>query len=150
MTSRKEIFERVRKDRDGYIVVFTNGCFDLLHRGHLSLLKKCRDIAGSMGVVVVGVNSDESVRRLKGDSRPIQDQATRAAIVSSLIFVDYTIVFDEDTPHELIHEVRPNFVVKGGDYRPEDVVGSDVAHVIIHPLEEGYSTSELIRRIRNV
>jgi rfaE bifunctional protein nucleotidyltransferase chain/domain len=131
-------------------IVFTNGCFDILHAGHLDLLAK----AAAMGdVLVVGINSDDSVRRLKGPERPVNDEAFRARMLASLSMVDGVTIFDEDTPGELIASILPDILVKGGDYNPEDVVGGETVtghggRVEIVPLVEGYSTTDLIRRIR--
>lgn len=131
-------------------IVFTNGCFDILHAGHLDLLAK----AAAMGdVLVVGINSDDSVRRLKGPERPVNDEAFRARMLASLSMVDGVTIFDEDTPGDLIASILPDILVKGGDYNPEDVVGGETVtghggRVEIVPLVEGYSTTDLIRRIR--
>jgi len=133
---------RSQGDRIG----FANGCFDLLHPGHLHLL---RTAANSCDRLVVGINSDASVRRLKGESRPIQSDHERAAVMSSLPLVDGVAVFEEDTPLELITALQPDVIFKGGDYRPEDVVGGDVAaarggEVIIVPTHGNHSSSALI------
>ena len=131
-------------------IVFTNGCFDILHAGHLDLLSK----AAMLGdVMIVGLNSDASVRRLKGVERPVNNEQFRAQMLSHLQMVDAVVVFGEDTPLELIRAVQPDVLVKGGDYRAEDVVGyEDVTsrggRVEIIPLVEGLSTSALIDRIR--
>ena len=131
-------------------IVFTNGCFDILHAGHLDLLSK----AAMLGdVMIVGLNSDASVRRLKGAERPVNNEQFRAQMLSHLQMVDAVVVFGEDTPLELIRAVQPDVLVKGGDYRAEDVVGyEDVTsrggRVEIIPLVEGLSTSALIDRIR--
>jgi len=136
-------FRRQRK------IVFTNGCFDLLHRGHIYYLSRAR----AMGdVLVVGLNSDASVSRLKGRGRPLNTQQARAEVLAALAFVDYVIIFHEDTPLELIRKVRPHVLVKGGDYKAGEVVGyRDVTSwggsVEIIPLLEGYSTSKLIDRL---
>ena len=131
-------------------IVFTNGCFDILHAGHLDLLSK----AAMLGdVMIVGLNSDASVRRLKGAERPVNNEQFRAQMLSHLQMVDAVVVFGEDTPLELSRAVQPDVLVKGGDYRAEDVVGyEDVTsrggRVEIIPLVEGLSTSALIERIR--
>ena len=104
-------------------VVFTNGCFDLVHQGHIDYLSKARDL-GDM--LVVGLNTDASVRRLKGPRRPINDEHSRALLLASMVFVDYVVLFDEDTPYELIRAVQPDVLVKGSDYKPEDIVGYDI------------------------
>ncbi|MBR4803943.1 MAG: D-glycero-beta-D-manno-heptose 1-phosphate adenylyltransferase [Bacteroidales bacterium] len=107
----------------GRKVVFTNGCFDLVHQGHIDYLSKARDL-GDM--LVVGLNTDASVRRLKGPRRPINDEYSRALLLASMVFVDYVVLFDEDTPYELIKAVQPDVLVKGSDYKPEDIVGYDI------------------------
>jgi rfaE bifunctional protein nucleotidyltransferase chain/domain len=123
--------------------VFTNGCFDVMHLGHVELLKYCK----SLGRVIVGVNSDESVRRLKGPGRPINNEVARVEMLQSLRFVDEVHIFDEDTPHNLIRSLMPDVIVKGGDYRPEDVVGGDLAQVLIFDLRVGYSTTNVIEQM---
>jgi D-beta-D-heptose 7-phosphate kinase/D-beta-D-heptose 1-phosphate adenosyltransferase len=133
------------KDR-GKRVVFTNGCFDLLHPGHLDLLRQAK---AQGDVLVVAINSDDSVRRLKGPGRPVFDQEERAMLLAGLEFVDFVTVFDEETPYRIISLLRPHVLVKGGDYELEEVVGRDlVDQVVLVPLKEGYSTSVLIDRIR--
>jgi rfaE bifunctional protein nucleotidyltransferase chain/domain len=128
-------------------VVFTNGCFDILHRGHVELLAECRDLGAH---VVLGLNSDTSVRKLKGPHRPVNDQTSRAIVLAGLNSVDAVIIFDEDTPLQIITQINPDILVKGGDYKESEVVGA--AHVKQHggevkiiPLIEGYSTSAIIR-----
>lgn len=127
-------------------VVFANGCFDILHPGHLDVIKKCREIAGPRGTVVVAVNSDESVRRLKGPTRPIMPEAARLEMVANIVGVDYAVSFDEDTPIELIKALRPKVIVKGGEYKASEVVGADLAIVIIVPTREGFSTTDIVRK----
>jgi len=127
-------------------VVFTNGCFDVLHRGHLELLRHCRSLGRW---VIVGLNSDESVRRLKGASRPIVSQDDRKAILEELNCVDEVIIFNEDTPYELIQREKPDIIVKGGDYKNENVVGNDLADVIIFDSIDGYSTTEMIEKMND-
>jgi len=129
-------------------IVFTNGCFDILHEGHLKLLRECKKLAGPRGAVVVGVNSDASIKRIKGDKRPINNEKSRCMLLISLKFVDHVTTFDEDTPENLITTLKPDVIVKGGDYKPEDVVGNKVAPVIIVPIVEGVSTTEFIRKIK--
>lgn len=133
-------------------IVFTNGCFDILHAGHLDILSK----AAMLGdILIVGLNADASVRRLKGDERPVNDEQFRAQLLSHLQMVDAVVIFKEDTPLELIRMIKPDVLVKGGDYRAEDVVGYDDVltgggRVEIIPLVEGLSTSALIERIRSL
>ena len=126
--------------------IFTNGCFDILHRGHVELLKYCKEIGDR---VIVGINSDESIKRLKGESRPINNQNDRMFLLESLVYVDDVIVFEEDTPYDLIKSVNPDIIVKGGDYSESTVVGNDLARVIIFRLLDGYSTTQIIRNITN-
>lgn len=131
-------------------IVFTNGCFDILHRGHIEYLAK----AAAFGTkLIVGLNTDASVRRLKGETRPVNDEKGRALLLASLLFVDEVILFDTDTPRELIEFIQPDVLVKGGDYRPEDIVGNDIVtarggQVITIPLVEGYSTTSVISRLK--
>jgi D-beta-D-heptose 7-phosphate kinase/D-beta-D-heptose 1-phosphate adenosyltransferase len=129
-------------------IVFTNGCFDVLHRGHLEVLNYARNVAGARGAVVVGLNSDEGIKRAKGEDRPIQDEQTRALILIHLRMVDHVITFDEETPYELIKSVQPHVIVKGGDYDPKKVVGADLALVVICPFLEGSSTTNIVEKIR--
>jgi D-glycero-beta-D-manno-heptose 1-phosphate adenylyltransferase len=130
-------------------IVFTNGCFDLLHYGHIDYLSK----AASLGdVLVVGLNTDASVKNLKGPSRPVNDERSRLHIMASLFFVTAVILFDEPTPYELIKKIQPDILVKGGDYKPEDIVGYDVVtgrggQVITVDFVPGFSTSALEQKI---
>ena len=129
--------------------VFTNGCFDILHRGHLELLKYCNSVScpAMGGWLMVGLNSDESIRRLKGEGRPINNQEDRKFFLESLKFVDEVRIFDEDTPLKLIEIIKPDIIVKGGDYEPEDVVGNNISQVRIFNYLEGYSTTKIINEI---
>jgi len=126
-------------------VIFTNGCFDVLHKGHLTLLKEARSLGDKL---VVGLNSDESVKRLKGNSRPINDQQTRLEQLDLIPYVDEVIVFEEDTPYELIKQIKPDMIVKGGDYTVEEIVGHDLAPVHIVPTVKGYSSTSTIERMQ--
>jgi rfaE bifunctional protein nucleotidyltransferase chain/domain len=133
-------------------VVFTNGVFDLMHKGHVDYLMKAADLGDRL---VIGLNSDESVKLLnKGSNRPIQDEDSRALILASMSFVRAVVIFDEETPANLIEALSPNVLVKGGDYKIEDIAGSDYVlsnggNVITIPLVEGYSTSNIEARIKN-
>lgn len=134
-----------------YKVVFTNGCFDLLHRGHVDYLSKARDLGDKL---FLGLNTDASVSALKGEHRPIQDEQSRMQIMASLDFVDAVMLFSEDTPYELIQKVQPNVLVKGADYNPKDIVGYDIVMAKggeVKTLEflEGYSTSSIEKKIKN-
>ena len=130
-------------------IVFTNGCFDILHRGHIEYLSMARDLGV---VLIIGLNTDDSVKRIKGEGRPVQDETSRALILASLRFVEAIILFDEDTPYDLISMIKPDVLVKGGDYTEETIVGADIVkanggEVVTIPLVEGYSTSGLIEVI---
>ena len=127
-------------------VVFTNGCFDILHRGHVEYLKDSRKLGDKL---VVGINSDLSVKRLKGSNRPINNQEDRAYLINALECVDEVYIFDEDTPYELIKRIQPDIITKGGDYTLETVVGNDLANVVIMNIKEGYSTTNIIEGIQN-
>jgi len=130
--------------------VFTNGCFDILHLGHIEYLSKAADLGN---VLVIGLNTDASVKKIKGPGRPINDEEARAILLASLSFVTAVVLFDEETPYNLIDIVRPDILVKGADYEVKDIVGHDIveAHggeIINIPLTEGYSTTGLIDRIK--
>lgn len=124
--------------------VFTNGCFDILHKGHIELLRYCSQLGEK---VIVGLNSDDSVKRLKGSSRPVNSQEDRKFMLESIRYVNEVFVFNEDTPYNLIKHLNPDIVVKGGDYKPEDVVGRDISEVKIFSYVEGYSTTKKIQDI---
>lgn len=125
-------------------VVFTNGCFDLLHRGHVEMLRASKALGEHL---VVGLNTDASVKRLKGDTRPINNETDRKVVLESLDFVDEVILFDEDTPQQLIERIRPDIITKGGDYTIDTVVGNELAKVVIIPTVENQSTTNTIKRI---
>lgn len=122
-------------------IVFTNGCFDILHRGHVDYLQASRQLGNKL---IVGVNSDASVKRLKGNSRPINAAEDRVAILKALRCVDEVVVFEEDTPIELIRQIAPDIITKGGDYKEENIVGYGFAKVIIIPLTKGFSTTGVL------
>lgn len=128
----------------GRQVVFTNGCFDVLHQGHRKLLQEAKELGD---LLVVGLNSDDSIKRLKGETRPINSVGSRVEALTALPFVDTVIVFEEDTPLELLKELRPDILVKGGDYLPEEIVGRElVDEVVVIPLMEGVSTTNLLNQ----
>lgn len=134
------------KDRK---VVFTNGCFDILHRGHVEYLAKAASLAD---IMVVGLNTDNSVKRLKGSKRPVQDETSRAHILASLACVSKVVLFDEDTPYELIKYIQPDVLVKGSDYKAEDIVGYDIVtakggEVVTIDIVDGYSTTAIVRKL---
>lgn len=130
-------------------IVFTNGCFDILHRGHVEYLSQ----AATLGTkLIVGLNTDLSVKRLKGESRPVNDEQARALLLSSLLFVDQVVLFAEDTPLELIRYIQPDVLVKGKDYEPEKIVGYDIVkakngEIVTIDLTEGFSTTSILKKI---
>ncbi|HBS86851.1 MAG: hypothetical protein A2W91_12535 [Bacteroidetes bacterium GWF2_38_335] len=132
-------------------IVFTNGCFDILHRGHIEYLAK----AASLGdILIIGLNTDESVKRLKGENRPVQDEKSRALQLASLSFVTNVVLFNEDTPYELIKTINPDVLVKGSDYKPEEIVGYDIVsakggEIATIDFVDGFSTSALINKIKH-
>ena len=143
MNAAARLAARLRQQ--GKRVVFTNGCFDLLHPGHLHVLEQAR---AKGDVLFVGVNTDASVARLKGPLRPIQPLEVRQAVLAAVRFVDHVVAFDEDTPYQLIKVIKPQVLVKGGDYAPDEVVGADlVQEVVIVPLLKGYSTTDFLRQL---
>jgi len=132
-------------------IAFTNGVFDILHQGHIAVLAKAASFAD---ILIVGINSDSSVKKLKGDSRPINNQQSRAFVLASLIMVDAVVIFDEETPLELIKKIQPDVLVKGGDYTLDTIVGAkevmaNGGKVEIFPIEEGFSTTGIIEKIMN-
>lgn len=132
--------------RAGRRIVFTNGCFDILHRGHATYLQAAQALGDKL---IVGVNSDASVRRLKGPDRPINAENDRAYLLASLAAVDYVTIFTEDTPYELLKQVRPHVLVKGGDYRLEEVIGREFAQEVqLIDFVDGYSTTKVIQKTR--
>ncbi len=131
-------------------IVFTNGCFDILHRGHIEYLAQA---ANHGDILLIGLNTDNSVRRIKGNSRPVQDQFARAMVLASLQFVSAVIMFDEDTPYELIKRVQPDILIKGSDYKIKDIVGYDIVtakggEVVTIDFVEGYSTTSIIEKLK--
>ncbi len=136
---------------EGKTVVFTNGCFDILHSGHVFYLREAK----SQGdILILGLNSDTSVRRLKGENRPVNPEEDRAIVISELKSIDYVVIFEEDTPLDLITDVVPDKLVKGGDYKPEEVVGKELVEknggeVVIIPFVDGKSTTNIIKKINS-
>jgi D-beta-D-heptose 7-phosphate kinase/D-beta-D-heptose 1-phosphate adenosyltransferase len=126
--------------------VWTNGVFDILHTGHLELLKFARNQGKKL---IVGINDDASVRRLKGEGRPVNDYATRKRQLEMLPWVDEVVLFTEDTPQRIIEEIKPDIIVKGGDYTVATTVGNELARVIIFPTVEGFSTTKIIDRLQS-
>lgn len=134
----------------GEKIVFTNGCFDILHLGHVDYLEKARQLGNKL---VLGLNTDASICRLKGPERPLQDEMSRARIMASLLFIDLVILFAEDTPYELIAAIKPDILVKGDDYTIENIVGHDIVQnnggtVKTITLVKGYSTTRIVEKIK--
>ncbi|MCT4600503.1 MAG: D-glycero-beta-D-manno-heptose 1-phosphate adenylyltransferase [Marinifilaceae bacterium] len=135
----------------GEQIVFTNGCFDIVHRGHIDYLSKAKDKGDRL---IIGLNTDKSVKALKGETRPINDEDSRALLLASFSFVDAVILFNEDTPYELINFLKPNILVKGSDYDVKDIVGSDIVinnggRVETLDFIEGFSSTSIINKIKN-
>ncbi len=133
-------------------IVFTNGCFDIIHRGHIDYLSKAADLGN---ILIIGLNTDASVKRLKGRGRPVNDEVARAQNLAALFFIDAIILFDEDTPYNLIKEVKPDILVKGSDYKSEDIVGHDIVkenggEIVTIDLLPGYSTTSIIQKIKDL
>lgn len=134
----------------GKSIAFTNGCFDILHEGHLYSLGEA---AKEADCLIVGVNSDHSVKKLKGESRPLNNESSRAKVLASLLIIDAVIIFNEDTPLELIKAILPDVLVKGGDYKPEEIAGAkeviaNGGRVVINPILQGFSTSSIIAKMK--
>ena len=141
-----------REKKSGKKIVFTNGCFDILHVGHTDYLRRARNLGD---VLVIGVNSDASVKKIKGPDRPVNRERDRAEILGSLASVNHLIIFSEPTPLKLIQAVRPDFLVKGGDWKKKDIVGSGFVesyggHVRSLPFVKGYSTTGTLEKIKKL
>lgn len=150
--SLKKLLQKIKGWKlKGDTIVFTNGCFDLLHPGHLDSLLAAAQQGNRL---IVGLNSDASVKKLKGQQRPVLIEQERAIMLANLTYVDAVVIFEEDTPFELIQQALPDVLVKGGDYREEEIVGANLVKankgkVVIIPLKEGYSTTSIIEKIKN-
>ena len=136
---------------DNNKIVFTNGCFDLVHRGHIEVLARISELGDKL---IIGLNSDISIKSLKGEKRPIIDEYSRKLLLAGLFFVDAIIVFNEETPYELINSLKPDILAKGGDYKLEDIVGFDIikkygGQTITIPLTPDFSSSNIIDKIKN-
>jgi len=134
----------------GRVVVFTNGCFDLVHRGHIHLLRQAKALGD---LLIVGLNSDVSVKTIKGPDRPIMPEADRIELIAALEMVDYVVVYSEPDPYQIIAAIKPNVLVKGGDWSADEIVGADVVEqnggrVAVVPYLPGFSTTQIIERIR--
>lgn len=151
VTDKENLFSTLNQWRfKNEKIVFTNGCFDIVHKGHIEYLAQ----AAALGTkLVVGLNTDTSVKRLKGEKRPINNQEARAILLSALIFIDKIVLFDEDTPYELIKYIQPDILVKGKDYKPEQIVGYDIVknkggEIITIDLTAGYSTTSILNKLQ--
>ena len=147
--SLSSILARARAKRKK--IVFTNGCFDILHVGHVTYLKKARSLGN---ILVIGLNSDKSVRSIKGPVRPLNNQRDRAQVLSSLYFVDYVTIFGDDTPERLIRKLKPDILVKGGDWKGKDIAGARFVkslggRIVTIPFVKGYSTTALIKKMKS-
>ena len=136
---------------NGDKIVFTNGCFDLIHLGHLEILARSADLGDKL---IVGINSDVSIKKIKGNSRPIIEEDSRAKQLAAIEFIDAVILFNEDTPYNLINILKPDVLTKGGDYKKNDIVGNQLINkeqgeVVIIPLTQGYSTTSILEKIKN-
>ena len=132
-------------------IVFTNGCFDLIHLGHIEVIARSADLGD---ILIIGMNTDNSIKRLKGKNRPIVEEISRAKQLAALEFVDAVVLFDQDTPIDLIKVINPNVITKGGDYNTDQVIGNDIVtqndgEVVIIPLTQGYSTTSILEKIKD-
>ncbi|MCU4155969.1 D-glycero-beta-D-manno-heptose 1-phosphate adenylyltransferase [Carboxylicivirga sp. A043] len=149
--SREEAQEIVKQwSQNSETMVFTNGCFDIVHRGHIDYLSKAKDKGSKL---ILGLNTDASVQRLKGPQRPVVDEQSRAILMASLQFIDLVVFFDEDTPYELIKALQPDILVKGSDYNAEDIVGYDILMAKGGKVETidfvpGFSTTSIVKKIK--
>lgn len=141
--------DKWKKNREK--IVFTNGCFDIMHRGHVEMLSHASMLGNKL---IVGLNSDSSIRNLKGESRPILDEESRGILLAALAFIDAVILFSEETPLNIISSLKPDILVKGGDYQTNEIIGHKVVQenggeVVIIPFINGFSTSSIIDKIKN-
>lgn len=131
-------------------IVFLNGCWDLLHKSHIETINYAKKLCGDNGTVIVAANSDESIKRLKGKDRPIINELDRAYMLSNILGVDFVFIFDEDTPERLIVKIKPDIIVKGSEYEGKDVVGSNISKINFSPMNENYSTTKIIEKIKKI
>ena len=148
----KDLSQSIKQWRlNGDKIVFTNGCFDLIHLGHLEILARSADLGDKL---IVAINSDVSIKKIKGNSRPIIEEDSRAKQLAAIEFIDAVILFNEDTPYNLINILKPDVLTKGGDYKKNDIVGNQLINkeqgeVVIIPLTQGYSTTSILEKIKN-
>ncbi|MCS7230853.1 MAG: D-glycero-beta-D-manno-heptose 1-phosphate adenylyltransferase [Elusimicrobiota bacterium] len=129
-------------------IIFTNGCFDILHLGHVRLLKKAKSLGD---ILIVGLNTDSSIKKIKGPTRPINSQKDRAEVLDSIKYVDYVVLFNEETPYKLISEIKPHILVKGADYKLNDIVGRDIVSKVVRvKIVKNRSTTSIINKIKNL
>lgn len=150
MIDQQVLISELSNQRKNKTMVFTNGCFDILHPGHVTYLNEAKSLGD---ILVIGLNSDASVRRLKGSNRPVNNQNDRQYMLQNLKAVDFVLIFEEDTPFELVSLIRPDVLVKGGDWRIDQIVGHDVVRsyggkVMSLSFKDGYSTTDLIRQVQ--
>ena len=156
MSGKLKSFEEIKTivvgaRNDGKRVAFTNGCFDLLHRGHVHVLRAARACAD---LLIVGINSDQSVKQIKGPARPVLPESDRCELVGAMEMVDFVVLFNEPDPYSLISAIRPDVLVKGGDWNTDKIIGGDLVEeaggrVVVVPYIKGFSTTEIIERIKN-
>ncbi len=133
--------------KQGKKIVFTNGCFDILHKGHVAYLQQARDLGD---ILIVGLNSDSSVKKIKGPDRPINNQEDRAFVLGGLAAIDHLVIFTEPTPYEILSKIKPDILVKGGDYKIEEVIGAEFAReTCLIDFVEGYSTTRIIHKLQS-
>ena len=148
----KDLSQIIKEWRlNGDKIIFTNGCFDLIHLGHLEILARSADLGDKL---IVGINSDMSIKKIKGSSRPIIEEDSRVKQLAAIEFIDAVILFNEDTPYNLINILKPDVLTKGGDYKKNDIVGNQLINkeqgeVVIIPLTQGYSTTSILEKIKN-
>ena len=141
----KKIVRELKKT--GKTIVFTNGCFDILHLGHIKILKEAKEQGD---ILIVGLNSDISIKKIKGPNRPIQNELTRSHILANMQLVDYVILFEEETPYNIIKSLTPDTLVKGGDWTKNEIIGNDLVKKVYRvKLCSGYSTTNIINKIKN-
>lgn len=146
MTLSDLLVELEKQRSSGKKTAFTNGCFDILHKGHIAYLREAKKLSN---ILVLGLNSDESVKRLKGQNRPVNNQDDRAFVLSEITSIDYIVIFHEDTPYELLSQIKPDILVKGGDYKVDEVVGREFAQeTVLIDFVEGYSTTSIISKMK--
>lgn len=146
LTKLKKIVKKLREQKK--VIVFTNGCFDIIHTGHIFLLKKAKSLGD---VLIVGLNTDSSVKKIKGKNRPVNSERDRAKVLDSIKYVDYIVFFNELTPYKLITELKPDIVVKGSDYELKEIVGWGIVPKVVRvKLVKGKSTTNIIKKIRRI